>query len=132
MIIPDKSSQQIQLNIIDVGQGQSIFLQHPQQTWLIDTGGSYDEKAFSIGQNVVIPYLRQKGIKQLDHVVLSHLDQDHSGAFPSIAQAFPIKQVISNELWKEQIKEPFTYCHQGQKWQYPQLDIEILWPKEKI
>lgn len=130
LIIPNKSSQQIQLNIIDVGQGQAIFLQHPEQTWLIDTGGSYDEKAFSIGQNVMIPYLRQKGIKQLDHVVLSHLDQDHSGAFPFIAQAFPIKQVISNELWAEKVKEPFTYCHQGQKWQYPQLDIEILWPKE--
>jgi len=131
LVIANKSSQQIQLNIIDVGQGQAIFLQHPEQTWLIDTGGSYDEKAFSIGQNVVIPYLRQKGIKQLDHVVLSHLDQDHSGAFPSIAQAFPIKQVISNELWTQQVKEPFTYCHQGQKWQYPQLDIEVLWPKEK-
>jgi len=131
LVIPDKSSQQIQLNIIDVGQGQAIFLQHPEQTWLIDTGGSYDEKAFSIGQNVVIPYLRQKGIKQLDHVVLSHLDQDHSGAFPFIAQAFPIKQVISNELWAEQVTQPFTYCHQGQKWQYPQIDIEILWPKEK-
>jgi len=130
LIIPNKISEQIQLNIIDVGQGQAIFLQHPEQTWLIDTGGSYDEKAFSIGQNVVIPYLRQKGIKQLDHVVLSHLDQDHSGAFPFIAQAFPIKQVISNQLWAEKVKEPFTYCHQGQKWQYPQLDIEILWPKE--
>lgn len=130
LVIPNKTSQQIQLNIIDVGQGQAIFLQHPEQTWLIDTGGSYDEKTFSIGQNVVIPYLRQKGIKQLDHVVLSHLDQDHSGAFPFIAQAFPIKQVISNQLWAEKVKEPFTYCHQGQKWQYPQLDIEILWPKE--
>jgi len=131
LVIPNKTSQQIQLNIIDVGQGQAIFLQHPEQTWLIDTGGSYDEKAFSIGQNVVIPYLRQKGIKQLDHVVLSHLDQDHSGAFPFIAQALPIKQVISNQLWVEKVKEPFSYCHQGQKWQYPQLDIEILWPKEK-
>ncbi|WP_151964199.1 DNA internalization-related competence protein ComEC/Rec2 [Acinetobacter oleivorans] len=131
LIIPNKTSQQIQLNIIDVGQGQAIFLQHPEQTWLIDTGGSYDEKAFSIGQNVVTPYLRQKGIKQLDHVVLSHLDQDHSGAFPFIAQALPIKQVISNQLWVEKVKEPFSYCHQGQKWQYPQLDIEILWPKEK-
>ncbi|NUF21816.1 DNA internalization-related competence protein ComEC/Rec2 [Acinetobacter oleivorans] len=130
LVIPNKTFQQIQLNIIDVGQGQAIFLQYPEQTWLIDTGGSYDEKAFSIGQNVVIPYLRQKGIKQLDHVVLSHLDQDHSGAFPFIAQAFSIKQVISNQLWAEQVKEPFSYCHQGQKWQYPQLDIEILWPKE--
>jgi competence protein ComEC len=28
----NKTSQQIQLNILDVGQGQAIFLQHPEQT----------------------------------------------------------------------------------------------------
>jgi beta-lactamase superfamily II metal-dependent hydrolase len=22
------------------------------------------------------------------------------------------------------------YCHQGQQWHYPELDIEILWPKK--
>ena len=39
---------------------------------------------FSLGERVVIPFLRQQGVRQLDHVILSHLDQDHSGAFPAI------------------------------------------------
>lgn len=131
LIIVNKTTQQIQVHILDVGQGQAIFLQHPTQNWLIDTGGSFDEKIFSIGQNVVVPFLRQQGVKQLDHVVLSHLDQDHSGAFPAIQQVISVKQVISNEQSSNILKQPFQYCYQGQQWQYPELDIQILWPKEK-
>ncbi len=131
LIVVNKTNQPIQLHILDVGQGQAIFLQQPEQNWLIDTGGSYDEKIFSIGQNVVVPFLRQQGVKRLDRVVLSHLDQDHSGAFPVIQQEFPIKQVLSNEQSSTTLKQPFQYCHQGQQWQYPELDIQILWPKEK-
>lgn len=131
LIVVNKTNQPIQLHILDVGQGQAIFLQQPEQNWLIDTGGSYDEKIFSIGQNVVVPFLRQQGVKRLDRVVLSHLDQDHSGAFPVIQQEFPIKQVLSNEQSSTTLKQSFQYCHQGQQWQYPELDIQILWPKEK-
>lgn len=131
LIVVNNTNQPIQLHILDVGQGQAIFLQQPEQNWLIDTGGSYDEKIFSIGQNVVVPFLRQQGVKRLDRVVLSHLDQDHSGAFPVIQQEFPIKQVLSNEQSSTTLKQPFQYCHQGQQWQYPELDIQILWPKEK-
>ncbi|RSN87450.1 DNA internalization-related competence protein ComEC/Rec2 [Acinetobacter nosocomialis] len=131
LIVVNKTNQPIQLHILDVGQGQAIFLQQPEQNWLIDTGGSYDEKIFSIGQNVVVPFLRQQGVKRLDRVVLSHLDQDHSGAFSFIQQEIPIKQVLSNEQSSTTLKQPFQYCHQGQQWQYPELDIQILWPKEK-
>lgn len=131
LIVVNKTNQPIQFHILDVGQGQAIFLQQPEQNWLIDTGGSYDEKIFSIGQNVVVPFLRQQGVKRLDRVVLSHLDQDHSGAFPFIQQEIPIKQVLSNEQSSTTLKQPFQYCHQGQQWQYPELDIQILWPKEK-
>ncbi|MEE9884916.1 DNA internalization-related competence protein ComEC/Rec2 [Acinetobacter nosocomialis] len=131
LIVVNKTNQPIQLHILDVGQGQAIFLQQPEQNWLIDTGGSYDEKIFSIGQNVVVPFLRQQGVKRLDRVVLSHLDQDHSGAFLFIQQEIPVKQVLSNEQSSTTLKQPFQYCHQGQQWQYPELDIQILWPKEK-
>ncbi len=44
LIVVNKTNQPIQLHILDVGQGQAIFLQHSEQNWLIDTGGSYDEK----------------------------------------------------------------------------------------
>lgn len=116
------------LNILDVGQGQSIFLQHPQQTLMIDTGGSYDETKFSLGERVVIPFLRQQGIRTLDHVILSHLDQDHSGAFPSIQNAFDINQVQSNERGNMPFKDNFSLCRQGQNWSYSNLKIQILSP----
>lgn len=118
------------LNILDVGQGQAIFLQHPEQTLMIDTGGSYDETKFSIGERVVIPFLRQQGIWELDHVMLSHLDQDHSGAFPKIQNAFAIEQVQSNEYRSTmQFKDNFSLCQQGQQWTYNNLKIEVLSPR---
>ncbi|USA47651.1 DNA internalization-related competence protein ComEC/Rec2 [Acinetobacter sp. C26M] len=117
------------LNILDVGQGQSIFLQHPQQTLMFDTGGSYDEAKFNLGERVVIPFLRQQGIRTLDHVILSHLDQDHSGAFPSIQNAFDITQVQSNERSDTvPFKDNFSLCQQGQNWSYSNLKIQILSP----
>ncbi|WP_312102425.1 DNA internalization-related competence protein ComEC/Rec2 [Acinetobacter venetianus] len=118
------------LNILDVGQGQAIFLQHPEQTLMIDTGGSYDETKFSIGERVVIPFLRQQGIRELNHVMLSHLDQDHSGAFPKIQNAFAIEQVQSNEYRSSmQFKDNFSLCQQGQQWTYTNLKIEVLSPR---
>ena len=119
------------LTILDVGQGSSAFLQHPQHTLLIDTGGSFNEQKFGIGERVVIPFLRQRGISKLDQVILSHLDQDHSGAFPSIQKAFTIKQVLSNEYNKKmQLSNNFSFCHQGQYWSYLNLKIQILFPHE--
>lgn len=117
------------LSILDVGQGQAILLQHPQQTFMIDTGGSYDETKFSLGERVVIPFLRYQGIRYLDHVILSHLDQDHSGAFPAIQQAFEMTQVQSNERGdKIPFKDNFSFCHQGQSWSYPNVKITVLSP----
>ena len=124
-------SEITELNILDVGQGQSIVLQLPKHTLMIDTGGSYDETKFSLGERVVIPFLRQQGIRHLDRVILSHLDQDHSGAFPSIQKAFDIDQVQSNERGdKLPFKDNFSLCHQGQSWSYPNVKIDILMPRE--
>jgi beta-lactamase superfamily II metal-dependent hydrolase len=53
--------------VIDVGQGQS-FLYKMHLRMLIDTGGYYDESKFSIGQNVVVPYLKSQGVAQLDRI----------------------------------------------------------------
>lgn len=120
------------LTILDVGQGQAIFLQHPQLSLMIDTGGSYDETKFSLGERVVIPFLRQQGIRALDHVILSHLDQDHSGAFAAIQNAFAITQVQSNQHnEKMPFKNNFSLCQQGQTWSYSNLKIEILSPDQE-
>lgn len=130
--IPIVFSQQKQtdfsLTVLDVGQGQAIFLQSAQQKILIDTGGAYDEKKFSVGRQIILPFLFEKGISELDQVYLTHLDQDHAGAFESIAQEIGIKKVFSNERDQRFKGQNFQYCYAGQKWQNQNIKFEVLSP----
>ncbi len=66
---------QLQVTVLDVGQGDCIFLRGPSgQTYLMD-GGSTDTK--NVGKYRIEPYLLSKGIKTLDYVFISHGDEDH-------------------------------------------------------
>ena len=130
LIFPQQKQSDFTLTVLDVAQGQAIFLNLPTHKMMIDTGGSFDETKFSIGRQVVIPYLKQQGVHQLDQVILSHLDQDHSGAFPAIAEEIKVKQIWSNENDGRFAKENFQYCHAGQVWQYAQVKIQVLAPPE--
>src|SRR4030095_11695569 len=76
----------VTLTFLDVGQGDSIFIEFPSgQRVLIDGGGVAagrvldlrEESTFSIGENVVSPYLFSRGIRKLDTVVLTHAHNDH-------------------------------------------------------
>ncbi|WP_217424334.1 DNA internalization-related competence protein ComEC/Rec2 [Acinetobacter sp. Marseille-Q1618] len=130
LIFPQQKQSDFSLTILDVAQGQAIFLNLPTQKMMIDTGGSFDETKFSLGRQLIVPYLKRQGIQQLDQVILSHLDQDHSGAFPAIAEQVKVKQVFSNENDGRFKQENFHYCYAGQVWQYDQVKIEILSPPE--
>lgn len=125
-----KPQAEFELTVLDVGQGQAIFLQLPHQNMLIDTGGSFDEDKFSIGKNIITPYLMKKGITQLDKVLLTHLDQDHAGAFEYIANHVEIKQVISNQQDLRFEGMDFKYCYAGQSWNFDGIRIQVLSPHE--
>lgn len=123
----------LQLDVLDVGQGQSVLLRTAQHQMLIDTGaGAWQEGASSMGDRVVVPYLRRQGIRKLDEVLLSHLDADHSGGLPAVMQAIQVKQLRSN-VYDPKITQyqdvPFLSCDQGQKWQWDQVELNILYPR---
>lgn len=130
LFIPNKNQFIFQMNILDVGQGQAIFVDLPEHKMMIDTGGSFDETKFSIGQNIILPYLARQGVSQLDQVILTHLDQDHSGAFAEVAKGVEIKKVYSNQKDQRFEHANFEYCYQGQHWQYGQVKIEVLSPPQ--
>lgn len=118
------------LTVLDVGQGQAIFIQMPSHNMMIDIGGNYDETKFSVGRQIILPYLYGQGISQLDQVHLTHLDQDHAGAFDSIQHEMPIKQIYSNQFDKRFDARKFQYCYAGQTWQYKDIKIEVLSPQK--
>ena len=61
--------------MLDVGQGDGIFLCGPEKvTYLID-GGSSDVK--QVGKYRIEPFLKAKGVETVDYVFVSHGDLDH-------------------------------------------------------
>lgn len=94
-----------EVTMIDVGQGDSILIHYPfgQGTYLIDTGGSvqFEEeewkkavKPYEVGRDVVVPFLKGKGIKKLDKLILTHGDSDHIGGTLAVLKEIKVKQII--------------------------------------
>ena len=127
LVFFDQSRYGFELSVLDVGQGQAIFIRHHDQTLMLDVGGSMDEQRFSVGEQLLFPFLARQGVTHLDQVILTHLDQDHSGGYERLAAKVPVKQVLSNEQPKFQVPH-FRYCQAGQHWQWQQIRFEILSP----
>ncbi len=86
-----------QLVVFDVGQGDAILLRSAGRTLLIDGGGALGG---GIGDRVLLPALRQLGIRRLDAVALTHPDADHCDGLLELADYLPIDTVFSPSRWR--------------------------------
>ncbi len=83
-----RQSGQVEMVFIDVGQGDSILVKSPGGKFiLVDGGGS---QLFDVGGGIVLPYLRHRGIRQLDMVISTHPDIDHYQGLLKVMQAIPV------------------------------------------
>lgn len=81
------SGDTLRVNYIDVGQGDSIFIQLPNnETMLIDAGEAYKSEN-------VIKYLNNLGIKKIDYVIGTHPHTDHIGGLEKVINTFDIGSI---------------------------------------
>jgi competence protein ComEC len=93
----------LRVTFLDVGQGDASLIELPDgQTVLIDAGASYD--TLDLGRAVVGPFLWDRGIRRLDHVIGTHPQLDHVGGLAWIIRRFDIGRYWSNGVRRE---EPF-------------------------
>ena len=106
---------QLQLTLLDVRQGDSMFLQFADNaSMLVDGGGllgrsfgeDFSEEAFDVGEQVISPFLWSKGQRDLDVVLLTHAHHDHMGGLGAILENFHVK-----ELWLGE--NPYTPAYVG-------------------
>ena len=81
------------LQVIDVGQGNSLLLQTAHHNLLYDAG-PLSRGGFDAGAAIVVPALRSQGIDQLHKLIISHGDADHAGGQGSLERALQINEVI--------------------------------------
>jgi competence protein ComEC len=97
---PAFAPHMLELTAIDVGQGDSLLVVFPGgKRMLIDGGGLLQfgrrrRSNLDTGEDVVSPYLWNRGIRHIDVVVATHAHEDHSGGLGAIVENFHPR-----ELW---------------------------------
>ncbi|MBW8183688.1 DNA internalization-related competence protein ComEC/Rec2 [Shewanella nanhaiensis] len=84
-----------QVHLLDVGQGLSVVIERGQHGLVYDTGARYG-RTFSYAERVVVPFIRARGITEVDYLVLSHSDNDHAGGASTFISAFPEVKLVTD------------------------------------
>ncbi len=91
----------LEINFIDVGQGDSTLIRVSNKTILIDGGGSSYGETFDVGEQTLFPYLLDRGIKTIDYVIVSHFDSDHCQGLNFVMENMKVKNAIISSLGQE-------------------------------
>ena len=94
-----------EITMLDVGQGESIFLRDVTgKTILIDVGGkaesnkkieAWQEKVTtSNAQRTLIPYLKSRGVAKIDQLILTNTDKEHVGDLLEVTKAFHVGEIL--------------------------------------
>ena len=83
----------LKITMLDVGQGECIFIKMPTGESMLIDGGSTSKK--NIAEYTLVPALKYYGTDHLDYVIITHTDEDHiSGIRELFEQNYPIKHIV--------------------------------------
>lgn len=147
---PRLEKNQLEVTVLDVGQGEAIFLTFPHgETWLVDGGAGpvlrregY-QVGYDMGENVVSPYLWWRGIKRLDRVILTHAHHDHMTGLHALLDNFGVgcfwvgnnPQTAAYRRLLEHVQRrgiPIESHGRGEKYSVGTVELAVLWPRLDI
>jgi competence protein ComEC len=144
---PAWSAGKLELSVLDVGQGDSLFVVSPGgKTLLIDGGGAFGgfggqtSRGIDPGEEAVSPYLWSRGFQKLDVVALTHAHQDHLGGLMAILENFHVGQLwIGREVHSAALAKleqsarvkniPIEHETRADNFALDNVQGEIFWPE---
>ena len=90
------SKSNLQLTVLDVGQGLSIVIEKDERVAVYDVGAKYNDR-FDMANAVLIPYLKSIAAPTIDTLILSHRDNDHAGALYELLQQVHVDHLIAGQ-----------------------------------
>lgn len=146
---PSLQRGKLEMTILDVGQGDSIFVAFPGgRTMLVDGGGLAGSEwkggyrsGPDIGEEIVSPYLWSRGLKRLDVVALTHADHDHIDGLLTVLQNFRVGQLwVGRDQDKPEFKSLIAEAHSlripvfhetaGASFNWGGATDQVLWPQD--
>ena len=97
--IPNKNLEVI---AFDVGNADSFMIKTPQNKYFfIDTGKMPYQSGNSQAKIIMLKYLKDKGIKNIEGIIVTHFDNDHSGGTTEFIKNTKVKKLYLNSTKTE-------------------------------
>lgn len=142
LLFPGSRTQEIA--VLDVGQGDGTFLRTQEGTCIFVDGGSSSVR--NVGTYRILPFLKAKGVSEINYWLVSHGDLDHINGVQEILEAgYPVDYlVVSKWAWDEARQDGLALLLQTAKGTGTQVltvdsgdaiclkraKISFLWPAE--
>ena len=99
----------------------------PQAHVLVYDAGPAFPTGRDAGDLAVLPYLRHRGVRHVDALVISHGDLDHRGGVDSVLAGMPVARVLAGPSVGP-LSRPRSPCWRGQRWTWDGVEFELLHP----
>ena len=80
----------INVNFIDVGQADAIYIDFPDNNDVLIDGGNEADGS------TVVNYLKNEGVDDIELLIATHPHEDHIGGLPSVLDAFEVEEIIDS------------------------------------
>ena len=131
LVLPSAPGEgELRVHLLDVGQGLATVVRTAHHSLVYDTGPKWNPDADS-GNRIVVPFLRGEGIRELDALIITHADDDHSGGAKSVIDARkPGWVMTSMEADSEALvgASPLIKCEVGDRWRWDGVDFDVIHP----
>lgn len=114
-----------ELTMLDVGQGLALVVRTRTHALVYDTGPAF-RSGSDTGRLVLVPYLRSRGIRRIDRLIVSHGDLDHRGGLRSVLDQVATRTVLMGP--SVEFDAPGERCLHGQRWSWDGVEFEVLHP----
>jgi competence protein ComEC len=115
-----------ELTALDVGQGLATVIRTKQHVMLFDAGPRFN-RHFDTGRAVIIPFMKEKGVHEIDVLLISHGDNDHIGGAESVLNTMSVEALLTSVPDKLEKFSP-QRCLKGQAWEWDGVRFEVLHP----
>lgn len=128
-----------QLVMLDVGQGDGLYLTDGAGMDCMIDGGSSTEK--QVGSYQILPFLKSRRVRSIDYWFVSHGDSDHiSGLLELLEDGYPVKNLVLSEIMPQDdaydslvaaantVGTKILLMKQGEQWESSAFQIRDVTP----
>lgn len=93
------SNNNLEITAFDVGNADSFLIKTPENKYMIiDTAKAGYNGGKSVAEILILKYLLDRGIKEIDTIIITHFDNDHCGGAIDLINGIKINKIYVNDL----------------------------------